>query len=128
MSKAYSKRTRKSSLCAARVVEKPDLLTGRVAVELPVSMAEVIGGVSAEIERLPGDSRRGRAGDHAVGDERRGRITRRPEGTSRSRPASHAVDRGKKEKVSDDYRTLPTSAKHKRLTSIQQRQRSSTVK
>lgn len=56
MSRAYSKRTRKSSRRTARVVEKTDVLSGRVAVELPVSMAEVIGGVSAEIERLAGEA------------------------------------------------------------------------
>ena len=56
MSRAYSKRTRKSSRPTARVVEKTDVLSGRVAVELPVSMAEVIGGVSAEIERLAGEA------------------------------------------------------------------------
>lgn len=56
MSKSYSKRTRKSSRRTARVVEKTDVLSGRVAVELPMSMAEVIGGVSAEIERLAGEA------------------------------------------------------------------------
>lgn len=56
MSRPYPKRTRKSSQRTARVVEKNDVLTGRVAVELPVSMAEVIGGVSAEIERLAGEA------------------------------------------------------------------------
>jgi len=56
MSRVYSKRTRKSSRRTAQVVEKTDVLTGRVTVELPVSMAEVIGGVSAEIERLAGEA------------------------------------------------------------------------
>ena len=56
MSKAYPKRTRKSSRRRSRVIEKTDVLSGRVAVDLPVSMAEVIGGVSAEIERLAGEA------------------------------------------------------------------------
>lgn len=56
MSRTYPKRTRKSSRRTARVIEKTDLLSGRVAVELPVSVAEVIGGVSAEIERLAGEA------------------------------------------------------------------------
>ncbi len=56
MSRAYSKRTRKSSRRRARVVEKTDVLSGRVAVALPVPMAEVIGGASAEIERLGGSA------------------------------------------------------------------------
>ncbi|MDK1104409.1 MAG: transposase, partial [Actinomycetota bacterium] len=56
MSKTYSKRGKKSSRRTARVVETADVLSGRVTVELPVSMAEVIGGVSAEIERLAGEA------------------------------------------------------------------------
>ena len=56
MSKVYTKRTRKTSPRTARVVEKSDVLSGRVTVELPVSMAEVIDGVSAEIERLAGEA------------------------------------------------------------------------
>ena len=56
MSKVYPKQTRKSSRRKARVVEKADVLSGHVTVELPVSMAEVIGGVSAEIERLAGEA------------------------------------------------------------------------
>ena len=56
MSKVYTKRTRKSSGRTTRVVEKVDVLSGRVTVDLPVSMAEVIGGVSAEIERLAGEA------------------------------------------------------------------------
>jgi len=38
------------------VVEKADVLAGRVAVELPVSMAEVIEGMSEEVERLAGEA------------------------------------------------------------------------
>ena len=62
MSKTYSKRTKKSSPRTARnsdetrVVEAADVLSGRVTVELPVSMAEVIDGVSSEIERLAGEA------------------------------------------------------------------------
>jgi len=56
MSRTYSKRTKKSSRDTARVVETADVLSGRVTVELPVSMAEIIGGVSSEIERLAGEA------------------------------------------------------------------------
>ena len=56
MSKTYSNRTKKSRRDTARVVETADVLSGRVTVELPVSMAEIIGGVSAEIERLAGEA------------------------------------------------------------------------
>ena len=56
MSKTYSNRTKKSSRGTARVVESADVLSGRVTVELPVSIAEVIGGVSSEIERLAGEA------------------------------------------------------------------------
>ena len=56
MSRTYSKRTKRSSRDTARVVETADILSGRVTVELPVSMAEVIGGVSSEIERLAGEA------------------------------------------------------------------------
>ena len=62
MSKTYSKGTKKSSPRTARnsdetrVVEAADVLSGRVTVELPVSMAEVIDGVSSEIERLAGEA------------------------------------------------------------------------
>jgi transposase-like protein len=38
------------------VVDKVDVLAGRVSVELPVSLAEVIEGVSEEIERLTGEA------------------------------------------------------------------------
>ncbi len=62
MSKSYSKRAKKSSRCTARssgearMIDAADVLSGRVTVELPVSMAEIIGGVSAEIERLAGEA------------------------------------------------------------------------
>ena len=56
MSEVYAKQTRKSSRRTARVVAESYVLSGRVTVELPVSMAEVIGGVSAEIERLAGEA------------------------------------------------------------------------
>ena len=38
------------------MVEKAEALRGRVSVELPVSLAEVIGGVGSEIERLTGQA------------------------------------------------------------------------
>lgn len=56
MSKAYRKRDEGASGMGAEVVDKADVLSGRVTVELPVSLAEVIDGVSDEIERLAGEA------------------------------------------------------------------------
>ena len=54
MTRRYRKsRTRARS---PRVVDKSEVLGGRVRVELPVSLAEVIGGVGEEIERLTGQA------------------------------------------------------------------------
>lgn len=50
--RASSKRT--SGQRPAKIVDREEALAGRVAVELPVSLAEVIDGVSEEIERLAG--------------------------------------------------------------------------
>ena len=49
---------RKSSTRARgpQVVGKSEALGGRVSVELPVTLAEVIGGVGEEIERLTGQA------------------------------------------------------------------------
>ena len=37
-------------------MDKADVLAGRVHVELPVSLAEIIGGLSDDIERLSGEA------------------------------------------------------------------------
>ncbi len=58
MRRTYRKTRRESSPGAAgrrpRIVRSEEFLQGRVAVELPVSLAEVIEGVGEEIERLAG--------------------------------------------------------------------------
>ncbi len=56
MSRAYKKRRRGASQAGAEVVDRADVLAGRVKVELPVSLAEVIDGVSDQIERLTGEA------------------------------------------------------------------------
>ena len=58
MRRTYRKTRRESRAGAAgrspRIVRSEEVLQGRVAVELPVSLAEVIEGVGEEIERLAG--------------------------------------------------------------------------
>ena len=56
MARAYRKRTKGASRNGVDVVDKADVLAGRVNVELPVSVAEVIEGVSEEVERLTGEA------------------------------------------------------------------------
>ena len=56
MARAYRKRAKSARHDGADVVDKVDVLAGRVSVELPVSLAEVIEGVSEEIERLTGEA------------------------------------------------------------------------
>lgn len=56
MARTYRKRAKSAGHDGADVVDKGDVLAGRVSVELPVSLAEVIEGVSEEIERLTGEA------------------------------------------------------------------------
>lgn len=56
MARRYRKGAAKSSRPQPKIVERDQALTQRVAVELPVSLAEVIDGVSSEIERLAGQA------------------------------------------------------------------------
>jgi transposase-like protein len=54
MARRYRKGRKESRGHRPQIVERDEALTERVAVELPVSLAEVIDGVSDEIERLAG--------------------------------------------------------------------------
>ena len=54
MARRYRKSRRESRGRRPQIVDGDGALAGRVAVELPVSLAEVINGVSEEIERLAG--------------------------------------------------------------------------
>lgn len=54
MARRYRKSRRESRVRRPQIVDRGGALAGRVAVELPVSLAEVINGVSEEIERLAG--------------------------------------------------------------------------
>ncbi len=54
MARRYRKSRRESRGRWPQIVDGDGALAGRVAVELPVSLAEVINGVSEEIERLAG--------------------------------------------------------------------------
>ena len=54
MAREYRKASARAS--SPQIVEKSRTLGARVHVELPVSVAEVIGGVSEEIERLTGQA------------------------------------------------------------------------
>ena len=56
MARAYRKRSKKASPKSSGFVDKADVLADRVHVELPVSLAEIIAGVSDEIERLSGEA------------------------------------------------------------------------
>ena len=56
MARAYRKRAKGASRNGVDVVDKADMLAGLVNVELPVSVVEVIEGVSEEIERLADDA------------------------------------------------------------------------
>ena len=56
MARAYRKRSKKASPQGPEVVDKADVLADRVRVELPVSVAEVVEGVSDELERLSGEA------------------------------------------------------------------------
>ena len=56
MARAYRKKIRKASENNQEVVDKAGLLAGRVQLELPVSVGEIIDGVSDEIERLSGEA------------------------------------------------------------------------
>ncbi len=54
MARGYRKRGRQTSL--SQVVDKSQALDGRVSIELPVSVAEIIEGVSQEAEQLAGEA------------------------------------------------------------------------
>jgi transposase-like protein len=54
MGRRYRKTREKSRGHRSEIVGREEVSTGRVAVELPVSLADVIDGVSEEIERLAG--------------------------------------------------------------------------
>ena len=56
MARRYRKRRGSARPLSPRMVERAEVLAGRVAVELPVTLAEVIEGVSEEIERLAGEA------------------------------------------------------------------------
>jgi len=56
MSRIYRKRRSRATQGGPKVVDRQDILAGRVQVELPVSLVEVIGGVSGEVERLAGEA------------------------------------------------------------------------
>ena len=49
---------KKASPKSAGFVDKADVLADRVHVELPVSLADIIGGLSDDIERLSGEAGR----------------------------------------------------------------------
>ncbi len=54
MAREYRKASARAS--SPQAVDKSSVLGGRVSIELPVGVAEVIGGVSEEIERLAGQA------------------------------------------------------------------------
>ena len=54
MARRYRKSRKESRDRGAQIVKRDGVLAERVVVELPVSLAEVINGVSDEIERLAG--------------------------------------------------------------------------
>lgn len=56
MKRRYRKSQKESSRRRVHVVDRCEALSGRVAVELPVSLAEVVGGMSEAIERLAGEA------------------------------------------------------------------------
>ena len=56
MKRTYRKSQKESSGRRVHIVERTEALSGRVAVELPISLAEVIDGLSEEIERLAGEA------------------------------------------------------------------------
>lgn len=56
MARRYRRHGTASSRRRTRIVEKDEALAGRVAIELPVVAADVIRGVSDEIERLAGEA------------------------------------------------------------------------
>ncbi len=56
MSKGYHKRSRRIKKTTPRMLDQADVLSGQVHVELPVSLAEVIEGISDEVERLAGQA------------------------------------------------------------------------
>lgn len=56
MKRTYRKSRKESRSRRVRVVDRAEALSGRVTVELPVSLAEVVAGVSKEIERLAGEA------------------------------------------------------------------------
>lgn len=55
MSRVYRKRRRRTTETGAEVIDKAVVLGGRVNIKVPVSLAEVIDGVSEEVERLTGE-------------------------------------------------------------------------
>ena len=58
MRRRYRKSQKESSVRRVHIVDRAEALSGRVAVELPISLAEVVSGVSEEIERLAGEAGR----------------------------------------------------------------------
>ncbi len=58
MKRRYRKSQKESSGRRVHIVERAEASLGRVAVELPISLAEVVSGVSEEIERLAGEAGR----------------------------------------------------------------------
>ena len=58
MKRRYRKSQKESRGRRVPIVERAEALSGRVAVELPISLAEVVSGVSEEIERLAGEAGR----------------------------------------------------------------------
>ncbi len=58
MKRRYRKLQKESRGRRVPIVDRAEALSGRVAVELPVSLAEVVGGMSEAIERLAGEAGR----------------------------------------------------------------------
>lgn len=56
MARKYRKRAKKASRNNGEIVDRSEVLSGRVQVELPVSLAEIIEGVSDDIEQLSGEA------------------------------------------------------------------------
>lgn len=56
MKGAYRKGARRTSRSQAVIVERADLSPGNVSVELPVSLAAAVEGVTAEVEQLAGQA------------------------------------------------------------------------
>ncbi len=56
MRRRYRKSRKESRNRNVAIVDRAEALSGRVAVELPISLAEVVAGVSKEIERLAGEA------------------------------------------------------------------------